>query len=136
MNLAEPEGGQVDLGSRSPERRGGLPSERSFVNRPRGARAGSPSLRFFARKDFAVNSKTVARGLALRATCADFQEGDGPLLSLVTPMAVPDRSPRRRSRRSEQEARFLLNDASRLLRENIAVPAAEPAGQTPVAQAT
>jgi uncharacterized protein (TIGR03083 family) len=48
--------------------------------------------RFFAAKDFAVNSKTLVKGLALRATDADFQAGAGPevrgpLLSLVMVMA-------------------------------------------------
>ncbi|WP_330275594.1 maleylpyruvate isomerase family mycothiol-dependent enzyme [Lentzea sp. NBC_00516] len=48
--------------------------------------------RFFAAKDFAVNSKTLVKGLALRATDADFQAGGGPevrgpLLSLVMVMA-------------------------------------------------
>ncbi|SFR03910.1 TIGR03083 family protein [Lentzea waywayandensis] len=48
--------------------------------------------RFFATKDFAVNSKTLVKGLTLRATDADFQEGSGPeirgpLLSLVMVMA-------------------------------------------------
>lgn len=48
--------------------------------------------RFFATKDFAVNSKTLVKGLALRATDADFREGSGPevrgpLLSLVMVMA-------------------------------------------------
>ncbi|MEU4673239.1 maleylpyruvate isomerase family mycothiol-dependent enzyme [Amycolatopsis sp. NPDC023774] len=48
--------------------------------------------RFFATKNFAVNSKTVAAGLALRATDAGFAEGagpevTGPLLSLVMVMA-------------------------------------------------
>lgn len=48
--------------------------------------------RFFATKNFAVNSKTMVRGLALRATDADFREGAGPevcgpLLPLVMVMA-------------------------------------------------
>lgn len=48
--------------------------------------------RFFATKDFAVNSRTLVKGLALRATDADFREGSGPevrgpLLSLVMVMA-------------------------------------------------
>lgn len=48
--------------------------------------------RFFAAQNFAVNSKTLAGGLALRATDADFQEGTGPevrgpLLALVMVMA-------------------------------------------------
>ncbi|MGC7102405.1 maleylpyruvate isomerase family mycothiol-dependent enzyme [Amycolatopsis lurida] len=48
--------------------------------------------RFFATKDFAVNSRTLVKGLSLRATDADFQEGSGPelhgpLLSLVLVMA-------------------------------------------------
>jgi uncharacterized protein (TIGR03083 family) len=47
---------------------------------------------FFATKDFAVKSKTVAQGLSLRATDADFRVGagpevSGPLLSLVMVMA-------------------------------------------------
>ncbi|HEY3605878.1 MAG TPA: maleylpyruvate isomerase family mycothiol-dependent enzyme [Pseudonocardiaceae bacterium] len=48
--------------------------------------------RFFAAKNFAVNSRTMVRGLALRATDADFRAGTGaevcgPLLSLVMVMA-------------------------------------------------
>ncbi|MGW6929868.1 maleylpyruvate isomerase family mycothiol-dependent enzyme [Lentzea sp. NPDC054927] len=48
--------------------------------------------RFFATKDFAVNSRTLVKGLALRAADADFEEGSGPevsgpLLSLVMVMA-------------------------------------------------
>ena len=48
--------------------------------------------RFFATTDFAVKSSTLVKGLALRATDADFQEGagpevSGPLLSLVMVMA-------------------------------------------------
>ncbi|MEU4806988.1 maleylpyruvate isomerase family mycothiol-dependent enzyme [Actinosynnema sp. NPDC023587] len=48
--------------------------------------------RFFATKNFAVNSKTLVKSLALRATDAEFQEGSGPevhgpLLSLVMVMA-------------------------------------------------
>lgn len=48
--------------------------------------------RFFATKNFAVNSKTMAAGLSLRATDAGFAEGSGPevagpLLSLVMVMA-------------------------------------------------
>ena len=48
--------------------------------------------RFFATKDFAVNSKTLVKGLALEATDADFRESAGPelrgpLLSLVMVMA-------------------------------------------------
>jgi uncharacterized protein (TIGR03083 family) len=47
---------------------------------------------FFATKNFAVNSRTMVRDLALRATDADFQQGTGPevrgpLLSLVMVMA-------------------------------------------------
>ena len=48
--------------------------------------------RFFATKDFAVNSKTLVKDLTLRATDADFLTGTGPevrgpLLSLVMVMA-------------------------------------------------
>lgn len=48
--------------------------------------------RFFASKDFTVNSKTLVRGLALRADDADFEIGDGPmvhgrLIDLVLAMA-------------------------------------------------
>lgn len=48
--------------------------------------------RFFAAKNFAANSRTLVRGLGLRATDADFQEGTGPevrgpLLPLVMVMA-------------------------------------------------
>ncbi|MFJ5991724.1 maleylpyruvate isomerase family mycothiol-dependent enzyme [Lentzea sp. NPDC092896] len=51
--------------------------------------------RFFASKDFAVNSKTLVKGLTLRATDAGFQAGSGPevrgpLLSLVMVMAGRD----------------------------------------------
>lgn len=48
--------------------------------------------RFFARKDFAVNSKSQVAGLRLEATDADFRSGSGsilrgPLLALVMVMA-------------------------------------------------
>lgn len=48
--------------------------------------------RFFAAKDFAVNSKSLVAGLRLRATDAEFTVGDGPevsgrLLDLVMAMA-------------------------------------------------
>ncbi len=48
--------------------------------------------RFFATRNFAVNSKTLVKDLALRATDGDFLEGSGPeirgpLLSLVMVMA-------------------------------------------------
>ncbi|WP_181275950.1 maleylpyruvate isomerase family mycothiol-dependent enzyme [Brevibacterium oceani] len=48
--------------------------------------------RYFAAKDFAVNSKTLAKGLRLRADDADFDSGSGPmvtgrLLDLVMAMA-------------------------------------------------
>ncbi|WP_369374699.1 maleylpyruvate isomerase family mycothiol-dependent enzyme [Promicromonospora sp. Populi] len=48
--------------------------------------------RFFATKDFAVNSRSLVKGLRLTATDADFQAGSGPavagpLLSLVMAMA-------------------------------------------------
>ncbi len=48
--------------------------------------------RFFATKDFAVNSRSLVMGLRLVATDADFQAGSGPeaagpLLSLVMAMA-------------------------------------------------
>jgi uncharacterized protein (TIGR03083 family) len=48
--------------------------------------------RYFAAKDFAVNSKTLVKGLALRAVDADFESGDGPevtgrLLDLIMAMA-------------------------------------------------
>lgn len=48
--------------------------------------------RFFATKDFAVNSRSLVKGLLLTATDADFRAGDGPevsgpLLSLVMAMA-------------------------------------------------
>ena len=47
---------------------------------------------FFAAKDFAVNSRTLIRGLRLESTDAEFAVGDeelirGPLLSLVMAMA-------------------------------------------------
>lgn len=50
---------------------------------------------FFARRDFAVNSRTLVRGLRLEATDAEFEHGPGdgagtvrgPLLSLVLAMA-------------------------------------------------
>lgn len=37
--------------------------------------------RFFAAKDFAVNSRTLVRGLSLRADDAPFDAGSGPLVS-------------------------------------------------------
>ncbi|WP_285104226.1 maleylpyruvate isomerase family mycothiol-dependent enzyme [Promicromonospora sp. MEB111] len=48
--------------------------------------------RFFAAKDFAVNSRSLVKGLRLTATDAEFRTGDGPvakgpLLSLVMAMA-------------------------------------------------
>lgn len=48
--------------------------------------------RFFAAKDFAVNSRTLVKGLSLKADDADFSVGDGPLaegplLDLVLAMA-------------------------------------------------
>jgi uncharacterized protein (TIGR03083 family) len=48
--------------------------------------------RFFATKDFAVNSRSLVKGLQLTATDAEFRTGDGPaangpLLSLVMAMA-------------------------------------------------
>lgn len=48
--------------------------------------------RYFAAKDFAVNSKTLTKGLSLRSMDADFSNGDGPvvtgtLLDLVMAMA-------------------------------------------------
>ncbi len=48
--------------------------------------------RYLAAKDFAVNSKTLVRGLALSAVDADFETGSGPevtgrLLDLVMAMA-------------------------------------------------
>lgn len=48
--------------------------------------------RFFATRDFAVNSKSLAQGLTLVATDADFREGsgpvvEGPVLALVMVMA-------------------------------------------------
>jgi uncharacterized protein (TIGR03083 family) len=48
--------------------------------------------RFFATKDFAVNSRSAAKGLALEATDDAFRSGDGPsvrgpLLDLVMAMA-------------------------------------------------
>ncbi|WP_326568851.1 maleylpyruvate isomerase family mycothiol-dependent enzyme [Amycolatopsis rhabdoformis] len=51
--------------------------------------------KFFVAKNFAVNSKTLAKGLTLHATDADFHEGvgpevRGPLLSLV--MAIAGRA--------------------------------------------
>jgi uncharacterized protein (TIGR03083 family) len=48
--------------------------------------------RFFATRDFAVNSRSLVRGLTLTATDADFRHGsgpavEGPLLALVMAMA-------------------------------------------------
>jgi uncharacterized protein (TIGR03083 family) len=68
------------------------------VRRPLGLRHNPDAVgllavaRFLAAKDFAVKSKTLVRGLALRATDADFREGSGPevqgpLLSLVMVLA-------------------------------------------------
>ncbi|GGR61400.1 hypothetical protein J2S40_000849 [Nocardioides luteus] len=68
------------------------------IRRPLGIRHDPDSeglmavARFFATKDFAVNSKTLVAGLRLRAVDADFVAGDGPevtgrLLDLVVAMA-------------------------------------------------
>ena len=51
--------------------------------------------RYFANKDFAVNSKSLVAGLTLEATDAEFRTGDGPLVSgkllaLVMAMAGRD----------------------------------------------
>lgn len=48
--------------------------------------------RYFAAKDFAVNSKTLLKGLKLSAADADFESGSGPevtgrVLDLVMAMA-------------------------------------------------
>ena len=48
--------------------------------------------RYFASKDFAVNSKTLVKGLKLSAVDADFESGSGPevtgrVLDLVLAMA-------------------------------------------------
>lgn len=48
--------------------------------------------RYFAAKDFAVNSKTLVKGLSLKAVDAEFESGSGPevtgrLLDLVMAMA-------------------------------------------------
>jgi uncharacterized protein (TIGR03083 family) len=68
------------------------------IRRPLGVRHDpdleglSAVARFFATKDFAVNSKSLVAGLRLRAVDADFAAGDGPevtgpLLELVMAMA-------------------------------------------------
>ena len=48
--------------------------------------------KFYASRDFTVNSKTAVKGLSLRATDSDFSAGDGPevagpVLALVMAMA-------------------------------------------------
>ncbi|MFC0548898.1 maleylpyruvate isomerase family mycothiol-dependent enzyme [Kutzneria chonburiensis] len=68
------------------------------IRRPLGLRHGYDAdgllavARFLVGKDFAVKSRTLARGLALRATDAEFREGvgpevHGPLLALVMVLA-------------------------------------------------
>ena len=91
--------GSITLSSKSsPAGLGEVIVHAEDIRRPLGLRhapdaAGLLAVaRFFATKNFAVNSKTLVKGLALRATDADFQEGTGPevhgpLLSLVLAMA-------------------------------------------------
>ncbi len=57
-----------------------------------GAEATVEVARYFASKDFAVNSKTLVKGLKLSAVDADFESGSGPevtgrVLDLVMAMA-------------------------------------------------
>lgn len=57
-----------------------------------GAEATVEVARYFASKDFAVNSKTLVKGLKLSAVDADFESGSGPevtgrVLDLVLAMA-------------------------------------------------
>ncbi|MBL7255721.1 maleylpyruvate isomerase family mycothiol-dependent enzyme [Actinoplanes sp. LDG1-01] len=52
--------------------------------------------RFYASRDFAVNSKTAATGLRLEATDGPFTAGDGPLVTgttLALTMAMAGRAP-------------------------------------------
>ncbi|WP_440902299.1 maleylpyruvate isomerase family mycothiol-dependent enzyme [Actinosynnema sp.] len=91
--------GPIALPTRSsPAGLGELLVHAEDVRRPLGLRRAPDAegllavAEFFAAKDFAVNSKTLVRGLALRADDADFRSGEGPevrgpLLSLVMVMA-------------------------------------------------
>ncbi|GAA2694783.1 MULTISPECIES: maleylpyruvate isomerase family mycothiol-dependent enzyme [Actinosynnema] len=91
--------GPISLPTRSsPAGLGELLVHAEDIRRPLGLRRSPDAegllavARFFAAKDFAVNSRTLVRGLGLRASDADFRSGDGPevrgpLLSLVMVMA-------------------------------------------------
>lgn len=55
----------------------------------------TPVLEFFVARDFAVNSKSAARGLRLEATDGAFTHGDGPLVrgtTLALTMALAGRT--------------------------------------------
>lgn len=85
-------------GKESPAGLGELVVHAEDIRRPLGLRHVPDAegllavARFFATKDFAVNSRSLVKGLSLVATDADFRSGagpevDGPLLSLVMAMA-------------------------------------------------
>jgi uncharacterized protein (TIGR03083 family) len=85
-------------GKESPAGLGELVVHAEDIRRPMGLRREPDAegllavARFFANKDFAVNSRSLVKGLRLVATDADFRSGtgpevDGPLLSLVMAMA-------------------------------------------------
>jgi uncharacterized protein (TIGR03083 family) len=93
------ETGPIGLPSKeSPAGLGELVVHAEDIRRPLGLRHEPDAegllavARFFAAKDFAVNSRSLVKGLRLRATDADFRSGSGPeiggpLLSLVMAMA-------------------------------------------------
>lgn len=77
--------GEVIVHSQDIRRPLGLPSHAD-------ADAVTEVARFYASRDFTVNSKTAVKGLSLRATDTDFSAGDGPevagpVLALVMAMA-------------------------------------------------
>ena len=85
-------------GKESPAGLGELVVHAEDIRRPMGLRHEPAAegllavARFFATKDFAVNSRSLVKGLRLVATDADFRSGSGPevsgsLLSLVMAMA-------------------------------------------------
>jgi uncharacterized protein (TIGR03083 family) len=93
------ETGPIGLPSKeSPAGLGELVVHAEDIRRPLGLRHEPDAegllavARFFAAKDFAVNSRSLVKGLRLIATDADFRSGSGPevggpLLSLVMAMA-------------------------------------------------
>ena len=85
-------------GKESPAGLGELVVHAEDIRRPMGLRHEPDAegllavARFFAARDFAVNSRSLIKGLRLVATDADFRSGSGPevggpLLSLVMAMA-------------------------------------------------